>query len=233
MARLQILQLPEGVGDERPPFLLVIDQVSEAVREEIARWPGNLSERFGARQVLCFTETIDIPANGTRAHTPQRGRRCGEHDGPCFPEPGATCVAHGDTECLYCHRNPADCAAGGNCGTWARTGMHWDSCANRVRGSLASDIPDDHQTPELVYAHERTRLELCDALCLSRDTTWRQLVGAVGEQQKIVARVLGHNEQPEVVSADRDMTDYVHGYGAGVRAVKRTTRNEKTQAATG
>jgi len=62
---------------------------------------------------------------------------CGEHDGVCFPQSGARCVAHGDEQCALCHRNPANCARGGNCGTWSVSGMHWDTCANRVRGPLA------------------------------------------------------------------------------------------------
>ncbi|MEV6547994.1 hypothetical protein AB0M57_04700 [Streptomyces sp. NPDC051597] len=69
MARLQILELPEGSGDERPPFVLVIDQYipqhyvlgpnSELPRDEFA----DFAEKIGARAVLAFEETIDIPAN--------------------------------------------------------------------------------------------------------------------------------------------------------------------------
>ncbi|MGW6741650.1 hypothetical protein ACWGDX_13140 [Streptomyces sp. NPDC055025] len=63
MARLQILELPEGAGDDRPPYLLIIDQVDEATADDIARWPNDSAERTGARHILCFSETIDIPAN--------------------------------------------------------------------------------------------------------------------------------------------------------------------------
>lgn len=63
MARLQILELPEGADDARPPFILVIDQVDEGTADDIARWPDDISKRTGARHVLCFSETIDIPAN--------------------------------------------------------------------------------------------------------------------------------------------------------------------------
>lgn len=258
MARLQILQLPEGADDGRPPFILVIDEVSD---EETERVLGSqeafdgIAGQVGARAVLVFHGmTIQIPANdvttygeptersesvrvderamqaeeklkafmdkryeieqkrktnltdalgmdrlrdwddilnaaaglrkerdaqaaaldrvlslpeqpqavsadrppmedylygygvGVRAakraastEPPTTQRHCGEHDGPCFPQADAHCVAHGDKQCLYCHRNPADCARGGNCSTWRATGMHWDSCANRVRGSLASE----------------------------------------------------------------------------------------------
>lgn len=63
MARIQILELPEGSGDDRPPFILIIDQVNDETAADIARWPDNIATRTGARHVLCFSETIDIPAN--------------------------------------------------------------------------------------------------------------------------------------------------------------------------
>ena len=66
MARLQILELPEGSNDDRPPFILVVDQVptDEARFDAIRRGLlGDLAERIGARAVLIFEETIDIPAN--------------------------------------------------------------------------------------------------------------------------------------------------------------------------
>ncbi|MEV7975436.1 hypothetical protein [Streptomyces sp. NPDC086519] len=67
MARLQILELPEGSGDDRPPYLLIVDQVPrdepafEALRRDLA--DGDITARTGARAVLCFETTVDIPAN--------------------------------------------------------------------------------------------------------------------------------------------------------------------------
>ncbi|MFF8784821.1 hypothetical protein [Streptomyces sp. NPDC015125] len=66
MARLQILELPEGAGDDRPPFILVIDQApqdenSAAFREDLDR--NRIAEGIGARHVLVFEDTISIPAN--------------------------------------------------------------------------------------------------------------------------------------------------------------------------
>lgn len=72
MARLQILELPEGAGDDRPPFLLVVDQVPrdepafEALRRDLA--DNDIASRTGARAVLIFEDTIDIPANDTTAY---------------------------------------------------------------------------------------------------------------------------------------------------------------------
>ncbi|MFK4801639.1 hypothetical protein ACI3K5_23530 [Streptomyces sp. MPA0124] len=61
MARLQILELPEGSNDDRPPYLLIVDQVDDELAEDIAK-------RVGARHVLCFPGTIDIPANDTSGY---------------------------------------------------------------------------------------------------------------------------------------------------------------------
>ncbi|MFE9735470.1 hypothetical protein ACFYO9_34005 [Streptomyces sp. NPDC005863] len=68
MARLQILELPEGSGDDRPPFVLVVDQ---CMPQRIALgadapyrdyWQG-LTDKIGARGVIVTPETVDIPAN--------------------------------------------------------------------------------------------------------------------------------------------------------------------------
>ncbi|MFE2047994.1 hypothetical protein ACFXAS_05765 [Streptomyces sp. NPDC059459] len=73
MARLQILELPEGSSDDRPPFVLVVDQVPtdeagfDALRRDLGT-PDDLLERIGARAVLVFEEAIDIPANDTSGY---------------------------------------------------------------------------------------------------------------------------------------------------------------------
>ncbi|MEU5976374.1 hypothetical protein [Streptomyces sp. NPDC047315] len=68
MPRLQILELPEGIDDERPPFVLVIDQAPRdeplfrSFREDMDL-NDIVADRVGARAVLVFEDTIDIPAN--------------------------------------------------------------------------------------------------------------------------------------------------------------------------
>jgi hypothetical protein len=67
MARLQILELPEGTGDDRPPFALVIDQYEPPPypdEPEPSPFDG-IAEKIGARAVLIFDDTIDIPANAS------------------------------------------------------------------------------------------------------------------------------------------------------------------------
>ncbi|MEU6990389.1 hypothetical protein ABZ953_06960 [Streptomyces sp. NPDC046465] len=80
MARIQILELPMvHVGDAtETPFILVIDQASEDVASTLDGPDGedvsyataikrlgspSLAEQIGARAVLVFADTIDIPAN--------------------------------------------------------------------------------------------------------------------------------------------------------------------------
>lgn len=58
-----------------------------------------------------------------------------------FPNLEARCSAHGQSLCVLCARNPGDCApgrdgSGQSCRMWMETGMHWDTCPNRIRGPL-------------------------------------------------------------------------------------------------
>ncbi|MET9096229.1 hypothetical protein ABZX72_29540 [Streptomyces cyaneofuscatus] len=68
MPRLQILQLPEGGGEERP-FALVIDQAPldgplyRRFAEDVDL-NDSIAARTGARAVLVFEDNVDIPANG-------------------------------------------------------------------------------------------------------------------------------------------------------------------------
>jgi hypothetical protein len=74
MARIQILELPEGANDERPPFAVVIDQADEATlaalnetdtpQDKVSRYFGtSVADLLGARAILIFEETIEIPSN--------------------------------------------------------------------------------------------------------------------------------------------------------------------------
>jgi hypothetical protein len=73
MARLQILELPEGTGDDRPPFVLVVDQCmpQRVVLGIDSTWQDHwqqLADKIGARGVIVTPDTIDIPANDTTAY---------------------------------------------------------------------------------------------------------------------------------------------------------------------
>lgn len=171
MARLQILELPEGAGDDRPPFVLVVD---ECVPQRIALGAGtsfgdqwqNLADRIGARGVIVTPETVQIPTD----------------------QPSA------------------------------------------------GDDPERAGTTQIVYAHERTRLDLCSALLVSGDTTWRKLVETVSERQREVAdlyrqldRVRELPEHPEIMDAKHAQPEgYLHGYRIAIRDAKRAAQNERS-----
>jgi len=55
-----------------------------------------------------------------------------------FPGLDDRCSAHGQSLCVLCARNPGSCKDGdsGGCGMWSATGMHWDTCPNRLKGPL-------------------------------------------------------------------------------------------------
>lgn len=68
MARIQILELPEGAADERPPFILVIDETAPqryllGVDTSWRDYWQDIADKIGARGVIVTPDTVDIPAN--------------------------------------------------------------------------------------------------------------------------------------------------------------------------
>jgi hypothetical protein len=66
VARLQILQLPEGAGDDRPPYVLVIDEAATGPDGKLLIKAVDFveaREATNARDVFIFEETVTIPAN--------------------------------------------------------------------------------------------------------------------------------------------------------------------------
>lgn len=79
MARIQILELPmvHHGEDTETPFAVIIDQADDSTLEALGMSTNSLSpmgglmqtlsisvaEQLGARTVLVFEETVDIPAN--------------------------------------------------------------------------------------------------------------------------------------------------------------------------
>lgn len=144
MTRLQILELPAAPGDERPPFVFILDEVAEEETDQVLAAQESFNgfgQKAGARAVAVFHGmTVDLPANDTPAY--------------------------------------------------------------RDAGSDSEHAGTTH----IVYAHERTRLDLCSALLVSGDTTWRKLVEQVSEQQRELADL--HKERqaldPKLVALVRE-----------------------------
>lgn len=73
MARLQILELPEGSNDDRPPFVLIVDQcqpqrIALGADAPYRDYWQDLAQQIGAQGVIVTPETVDIPANDTSAY---------------------------------------------------------------------------------------------------------------------------------------------------------------------
>ena len=67
MARLQILELPEGSGDDRPPFVLVVDECAPQryILGMDSTWQDHwqrVADKIGAQGVIVTPDTITIPA---------------------------------------------------------------------------------------------------------------------------------------------------------------------------
>jgi hypothetical protein len=69
MARLQILELPEGADDSRPPYVLVVDECAPQRviigmdHSPVRDYWREAAEQIGARGVIVTAETVEIPAN--------------------------------------------------------------------------------------------------------------------------------------------------------------------------
>ncbi|WP_369211310.1 hypothetical protein [Streptomyces flavofungini] len=88
MARLQILELPSGVDDDRPPFVLVVDETSypdAEVHLAAETWWRQFASDIGARGCIVTDDTFDIPANDLSAY--REAVVDGENGSPDFTSP--------------------------------------------------------------------------------------------------------------------------------------------------
>jgi hypothetical protein len=202
MARLQILQLPEGVNDERPPFALVVDQhvarryiIGLDQPEPFSEFDG-IAEKIGARVVLVFEDTIDIPANDTTAYL----------NAP---------TAAQEVVVDLCGQDPQ--AAAEAAARKAKDGLR-----------LAHERTDIARDMDRLASH---KVAITDALGIDRLRDWDDIRNAArglrrerDTQAEILERVRNLPEQPEVMDAQHpDPSGYLHGYGVGIREAKRAT----------
>jgi len=69
-----------------------------------------------------------------------------------------TCSAHGEKACELCSLNPGSCATDSwQCEMWRDTGMHWDTCPNRIRGYAGAMV---YFAEKLEDQDKRQRAEL-------------------------------------------------------------------------
>lgn len=195
MARLQILELPEGSGDERPPFVLVVDQVprDEPAFEDLRRDldDNDIAARIGARGVLVFEDTIDIPANDTSTYLQQVAEETGATIGEAARAVTARQLADERTDItrdmdrLAQRRDELAAALG------MEQGSNWDDIRNTARGirkerddkaAALERVRQLHDEPERMDAQNSDPASYLHgyrvAISTARRATWDRLTGA-------------------------------------------------------
>lgn len=205
MARLQILELPEGSSDDRPPFVLVIDQCqplqyiqgADQDPESVDEFAG-VAEETGARGVLVFQETVDIPANDVPLD---------ENGQPLF---------------LKVHIE----------GEWekfrAQAEEEIRSVQRRMTAVLARAAITDHEHKgALLDALGMDRTRDWDDI-RNAAAGLRKERDAQAETLELIRNL---PEQPEVMDAQHpDPAGYLHGYGVAIRDAKQATYGQQATA---
>jgi len=109
-----------------PPILISRAEYDELVFDG---WDGVARvfwDELGARAAALYSHAlVPLPLAG-----PRHESRHLVEDEP------HRCPAHGDVACTWCAQNPASCGPDSNnspaCDYYRETGMHWDTCPNRV-----------------------------------------------------------------------------------------------------
>ncbi len=133
---------------------LVDDMDDDFNRQMYAAAPDHLADRVTvASRAISEAFTTDPLIQGANNLTPAIFRRAARaavaaleraaaHGPECDEQDQAPprCVAHGEASCALCSRNPSTCAQHDHpnqgCSTYEATGMHWDTCPNRIIGPL-------------------------------------------------------------------------------------------------
>ena len=230
MTRLQILELPEGSGDDRPPFLLVVDQAADDVAASLDAPDGSLreglAEEIGARSILVFRESVEIPANGpvaeampevsesdfTEMATAVR-RALGIDMTEAGVEPDiagwlhAACRELEKSEAARRHLREERVEAR----QWARHGYEI--------GQKHCGWTDHGVAPDWLTEGWPPHFDSCEHL--------KQMA----EFDEALTRVRGLSTEPEVMNSEQERPDiWLHGYECGVLAAKAVARPRNEEA---
>lgn len=229
MARLQILELPEGADDNRPPFVLVIDEAAtgpDGLPRPGYREQRDLAEAIGAQAVLVFEDTIDIPANDTSAYAAtlhetewteaDRAQARVSEEVAKVARGAGTNIRDKDAE-LRAANEWIDRLSGElkEARQWARHGYEI--------GQKHCGWSDHGVAPDWLTEGWPRHIDSCDHL--------KRATGL----DEAVARVRATPNEPECMNANQEHPGvWKHGYGIGVRAAKAalTAHNEPTSEPT-
>jgi hypothetical protein len=232
MARLQILELPEGSGDDRPPFVLVVDEASEDIAKAltptdsesvshataIQKLTGlSIAEQIGARAVLVFEDTIDIPANDTTAYVGAPAAeqeivvKLDDHDVRAVIAADVQKMRDAHDEATNVRDKDAELRA-----------------ANEWVERLHAEARTAHD------ALSRWKGELLDALGMDRTRDWDDIRNAAAGLRKsndargeAIDRVLSLPYQPDAMDAQHaEPTGYQHGYRIAIQDAKRAVGHQ-------
>jgi hypothetical protein len=222
VARLQILQLPEGAGDDRPPYILVIDEAVTGPDGELLIKAADFieaREATNARDVFIFEETVTIPANDVLPLPllSVRGDQTAE-----------LITAHEQTRQALCDAFLLSLDT-----TWAQIVETAGERQRDLAGLLRRlDKPD----AKLMEAVQRSlgitpdygSTDLAEWLfiaCRELDKSEASRAHLRRERDALKAaleRVRNEPDEPEIMNAQEEHpTTWKHGYGCGVRAAKR------------
>jgi hypothetical protein len=252
VARLQILELPEGSGDDRPPFILVVDQMpaNEAAFEALCRDLGTaMAQQIGARAVLVFETTIDIPANDTIAYLQQVAEETGATIGKITSGFNAQMLADERTDIardmdrLTRRRDELADALG------MEHGSSWDDIRNTAAEFRAELIRSENAREHLRQDRDEARswarhgYEIGQKHCGWTDhgvapgwltDGWPphfdscEHLKRASEYDEALTRVRSLPEHPEIMDAKHAQPEgYLHGYRIAIRDAKRAAQNER------
>jgi hypothetical protein len=231
MARMQILELPEGSSDDRPPFVLVVDQYEPPPYPDVPDTSpfDGIAEKIGARAVLVFEETIDIPANDVPLDPdgyPVKLRI--EPDFETFRKQVQDEIrrAQADVTRALCDADEpeTDGPQCRYCGADCSNGRSWDG----------GDLYAGPSCADWRAKLNQHKAALLDALGMDRTRDWDDIRNAAAGLRKsneargeAIDRVLDLPYQPDFMNAQHDEpAGYQHGYRIAIQDAKRAVGHQ-------
>jgi hypothetical protein len=253
MARLQILQLPEGATDERPPFALVVDQANAAEADRYRTSLAAATDEIGARAVLVFADIISIPANDIPIYPYAAPEPPVEEIYGQTPLEKLTPVAAA-VRTYIGTLPPGDRAR--TAAIWKAVSIAFDAHNETLRDALRLNSEEGADIAAAAGAIRRERdeartwarhgYEIGQRNCGWSDhgvapewltEGWPSSFDAcehatrAAEYDTALTRVRGLSEKPEIMDAQHpDSAGYLHGYGVAIRAAKRAACTGQAQA---
>jgi hypothetical protein len=243
MARIQILELPaEHHGENMiTPFAVVIDQVPDDGLIDPGADYSNVAKELGARVVMIFNDTIDIPANQATAagDVDAEGSPCSEAhgcDGECCARAERSRYPHRDGDAIVLGPE-VFASSDGEVISWKG-----ENYVRQPQAGTEARQQDAHLEERLAEARSWARhgYEIGQRHCGWTDhgtapawltEGWPPHIDSCEHLRQAAAldealsKVRALPERPEVMDAQHpDKPGYLHGYRVAIRDAKRAAR---------